>query len=47
MRARFIAPTRRQFLKTAAAATLFTAIGGLARPFISREWATTIVPKSV
>ena len=36
MRARIIAPTRRQFLKTTAAATSFTAIGGIARPFISR-----------
>jgi alkaline phosphatase D len=31
-----ITPTRRRFLATSAASTLFTAAGGIARPFISR-----------
>jgi alkaline phosphatase D len=33
---RIITPTRRRFLATTAAATAFTAVGGTARPFISR-----------
>jgi alkaline phosphatase D len=33
---RIITPTRRRFLATSAAATAFTAVGGIAQPFISR-----------
>ena len=36
MRGRIITPTRRRFLATTAATAVFTAAGGIARPFISR-----------